>query len=258
MDPRVTPRHAPATSSSRCKPGFDLAVLFTASCILIEQDWLDHQFIADHTVGFEAVADSVKEWTPAWAAQVTGVPAARSNRRPSCGERATGLLLHARGIEHHTKGVQNVLAASTWPGHRADGKPGCGYSTITGQGNGQGGSTVRSATNCQGPGHREPRAPGARRLGLGLRGPRSREGPHRLRDHGRHPLGRDQRPALDLLQPSGISSPTQLYSGGPRQAGALRGDRLLPLRDGPTPMWFSPGRSTRRMRELSRPWRGGW
>jgi assimilatory nitrate reductase catalytic subunit len=50
------------------------------------------------------------------------------------------MLLHARGIEHHTKGVENVwscinlgLATGKY------GKPGCGVSTITGQGNGQGG-----------------------------------------------------------------------------------------------------------------------
>ena len=47
---------------------------------------------------------------------------------------------HARGIEHHSQGVENCLTvinlcAAT--GHI--GKPGAGYGTITGQGNGQGG-----------------------------------------------------------------------------------------------------------------------
>jgi assimilatory nitrate reductase catalytic subunit len=50
------------------------------------------------------------------------------------------MLLHARGIEHHTKGVENVLSyINLVLATGRIGKPGCGYGTITGQGNGQGG-----------------------------------------------------------------------------------------------------------------------
>ena len=50
------------------------------------------------------------------------------------------MLLHARGIEHHTKGVENVLSCiNLGLATGKYGKPGCGVSTITGQGNGQGG-----------------------------------------------------------------------------------------------------------------------
>lgn len=56
------------------------------------------------------------------------------------GKAKTSFLMHARGIEHHTKGVENVsscinLVLATG----RIGKPYCGYGTITGQGNGQGG-----------------------------------------------------------------------------------------------------------------------
>jgi assimilatory nitrate reductase catalytic subunit len=48
--------------------------------------------------------------------------------------------MHARGIEHHSHGVQNVLGAiNIVLASGRLGRPGCGYSTITGQGNGQGG-----------------------------------------------------------------------------------------------------------------------
>jgi assimilatory nitrate reductase catalytic subunit len=48
--------------------------------------------------------------------------------------------LHARGIEHHSKGVENVLACINLVlATGRIGKPYCGYATITGQGNGQGG-----------------------------------------------------------------------------------------------------------------------
>jgi assimilatory nitrate reductase catalytic subunit len=50
------------------------------------------------------------------------------------------MLMHARGIEHHTKGVENVLSCiNLGLATGKYGKPGCGVTTITGQGNGQGG-----------------------------------------------------------------------------------------------------------------------
>jgi assimilatory nitrate reductase catalytic subunit len=56
------------------------------------------------------------------------------------GKAATSFLLHARGIEHHTKGVENVLSCiNIVLASGRIGRPYCGYGTITGQGNGQGG-----------------------------------------------------------------------------------------------------------------------
>ena len=56
------------------------------------------------------------------------------------GPAKTSFLLHARGIEHHSKGVENVLACINLVlASGRLGKPYCGYATITGQGNGQGG-----------------------------------------------------------------------------------------------------------------------
>ena len=79
--------------------------------------------------------------TPRWAAEITGVPAARIEEAAEWwGTAATGMMLHARGIEQQTKGVDNVLAAiNLGLATGKFGKPGCGVSTITGQGNGQGG-----------------------------------------------------------------------------------------------------------------------
>jgi assimilatory nitrate reductase catalytic subunit len=141
MDPRVTPAARTADVFLGVRPGTDLAVLSAMLHVLIDQDWLDHQFIADHTNGFEAAADAVKDATPAWAAEVSGVPAARIEQAAELwGTAATGMLLHARGIEHHTKGVDNVLACiNLGLATGKYGKPGCGVNTITGQGNGQGG-----------------------------------------------------------------------------------------------------------------------
>lgn len=141
MDPRVTPAARTADVFLGLRPGTDLAVLSAILHVLIQRDWLDHDFIDAHTVGFDEAAASVTSATPAWAAEVSGVPAARIEQAAELwGTAATGMLLHARGLEHHTKGVDNVLACiNLGLATGKYGKPGCGVNTITGQGNGQGG-----------------------------------------------------------------------------------------------------------------------
>jgi assimilatory nitrate reductase catalytic subunit len=141
QDPRVVPLARTADLFLGVRPGTDSALFGAVLHMLIRNDWLDHEFIDAHTVGFDEAALAVAEMTPAWAAGITGVPAARIEQAAEWwGTAATGMLLHARGIEQHTKGVDNVLAAiNLGLATGKFGKPGCGVSTITGQGNGQGG-----------------------------------------------------------------------------------------------------------------------
>jgi assimilatory nitrate reductase catalytic subunit len=140
-DPRVVPLARTADVFLGLKPGTDSALMGTILHILIERDWLDHDFIENHTEGFDDAAAAVRDATPAWGADVTGVPAARIEEAAELwGTSATGMLLHARGIEHQSKGVENVLSCiNLGLATGKYGKPGCGVTTITGQGNGQGG-----------------------------------------------------------------------------------------------------------------------
>jgi assimilatory nitrate reductase catalytic subunit len=141
QDPRVTPIARTADLFLGIKPGTDSALFGAILNVLIARDWLDHDFIEQHTVGFEAAAEAVADHTPRWAADITGVPANRIEQAAELwGTSRTGMLLHARGIEHHTKGVDNVMACiNLGLATGKYGKPGCGVTTITGQGNGQGG-----------------------------------------------------------------------------------------------------------------------
>jgi assimilatory nitrate reductase catalytic subunit len=132
--------------------------------LMIENDWLDHAFIRAHTVGFEQLAEHVREWTPRRTAEVTGI-AEKSVRQAAewWGAAKTSFLLHARGIEHHSHGVQNVLGAINMV--LATGRIGreyCGYATITGQANGQGGrehgqkcDQLPGARDIENPEHRK-------------------------------------------------------------------------------------------------------
>jgi assimilatory nitrate reductase catalytic subunit len=141
VDPRITPVARTCDLFLPVKPGRDIALFNGVLHLMIENDWLDHDFINNHTVGFEAVAEHVREWTPRLTAQVTGI-AERAIRQAAelWGEAKSSFLLHARGIEHHSHGVENVLGAiNIVLASGRIGRDGCGYATITGQGNGQGG-----------------------------------------------------------------------------------------------------------------------
>jgi len=141
VDPRITPIARTCDLFLPVKPGRDIALFNGILHLMIENDWLDHDFIREHTVGFEKVAEHVHEWTPARTAALTGI-AERAIRQAAewWGTAGSSFLLHARGIEHHTHGVQNCLGAiQIVLASGRIGRPGCGYGTITGQGNGQGG-----------------------------------------------------------------------------------------------------------------------
>ncbi len=141
VDPRLTPLARTCDLFLPVKPGRDAALFAGILHLMIEHDWLDHAFIASSTTGFEEVARGVAEWTPARTAQVTGI-SERAIRQAAemWGTAKSSFLLHARGIEHHTHGVQNCLGAiNIVLASGRIGREGCGYATITGQGNGQGG-----------------------------------------------------------------------------------------------------------------------
>ncbi len=158
VDPRITPIARTCDLFLPIKPGRDVALFHGILHLMIKNDWLDHDFIEKRTVGFADLAEHVAAWTPGRTAEVTGI--AEKNIRQAAewwGMASTSFLMHARGIEHHSHGVQNVLGAiNIVLASGRIGRENCGYATITGQGNGQGGR--EHGQKCD-------QLPGARDLG---------------------------------------------------------------------------------------------
>jgi assimilatory nitrate reductase catalytic subunit len=141
QDPRVTPIARTCDLFLPVKPGRDAALFAGVLNLMIERDWIDHDFIASHTVGFDEVAAYCREWTLEKTSDVTGVPR-RSLLQAAewWGTAQSSFLFHARGIEHHSNGVQNALGTINLVlASGRIGKPKSGYGTIVGQANGQGG-----------------------------------------------------------------------------------------------------------------------
>lgn len=164
VDPRLTPIARTADLHLEVRPGRDSALYGAMLHQLIRNDWLDREFIEKYCSGFEAAATAVKDYTPEWAEKITGIPSEKIQQAAQLwGKAETSFLLHARGIEHHTKGVDNVISCINLVlATGRIGKPYCGYATITGQGNGQGGR--EHGHKCdQLPGNRDIENPEHRR-----------------------------------------------------------------------------------------------
>ena len=141
VDPRITPIARTCDLFLPVKPGRDVALFNGILHLMIQNDWIDHDFVRDHTVGFEQLTEHVQQWTLPRTAEVTGIKESSIQQAAEWwGTAKSSFLLHARGIEHHTHGVQNVLSAINLVlASGRIGAEGRGYGTITGQGNGQGG-----------------------------------------------------------------------------------------------------------------------
>jgi assimilatory nitrate reductase catalytic subunit len=164
VDPRMTPITRNADLILPVRPGTDLALFLGMLHVIVREGLTDVDYIAKNTTGWDAVRDSVRDWTPQRAAQITGVPPENVVKAALwIGQTDRAMGIHARGIEHHSKGVENCLAMiNLFLSTGNLGREGAGCMMITGQGNGQGGREHGQKAD-QLPGMRSITDPEARR-----------------------------------------------------------------------------------------------
>jgi assimilatory nitrate reductase catalytic subunit len=155
IDPRETPIARTADLWLALRPGTDIAVLNAMLRQLIQDGLTDESYLAARTTGWDEVKEAVAPYTPEEAERIAGVPAERVVAAARLYGRAErSLIMHARGIEHSTHGVDNCIACINLALARGQvGKPGGGTMMLTGQGNGQGGREHGQKAN-QLPGYR--------------------------------------------------------------------------------------------------------
>ena len=73
IDPRRTETADKCDVHLALKPGTDAALALGLMHELITHDWLDHDYIAQHTLGFEALRERALQWTPERTAEVCGL-----------------------------------------------------------------------------------------------------------------------------------------------------------------------------------------
>ena len=75
IDPRKTETADKCHEHIALRPGTDAALALALMHELIKNDWLDHDYIARHTLGWHALRERALQWPPERAAEVCGVPA---------------------------------------------------------------------------------------------------------------------------------------------------------------------------------------
>jgi assimilatory nitrate reductase catalytic subunit len=211
VDPRRTPTAERAVASGGMHlqpvPGTDLVLALGMLHAAVVDGHLDADYLAERTTGFDDAWRVAAQWWPERAERVCGVPAA--DMRTVVGRLAGAArryVLTARGAEQHAHGVDTVTAwinlalALGLPG-----RPGSGFGTVTGQGNGQGGREHGQKSD-QLPGYRSISDPAARAHVAGVWGvdPDSLPGPGRSATELLAALGRRDGPKALLVFGSNV------------------------------------------------------
>jgi assimilatory nitrate reductase catalytic subunit len=154
VDPRVTKTAMLADLHLPIRPRSDLALLNGLIHLVIEHDMVDHDYVAAYTSGFEALKESVKEYTPERVAEITGLA-------PEVVYRTAWLYANARagfigwtmGVNHSSKGTETVNAINNLALITGNiGRAGASPFSITGQCNAMG--TRESGFASSLPGYR--------------------------------------------------------------------------------------------------------
>jgi anaerobic selenocysteine-containing dehydrogenase len=77
IDPRKTETADKCQVHLALRPGTDAALALALMHELIVHDWLDHDYIAQHTSGWDALRERALQWPPERAAQVCGLELAQ-------------------------------------------------------------------------------------------------------------------------------------------------------------------------------------
>ena len=155
VDPRVTKTAMMADLHLPIRPRADLALVNGLIHIIIEHGLVDREYIDAHTSGFDALAESVKAYTPARVAEITGLKEDLIYRTASiyAGARAA-LTAWTMGVNHSSKGTETVNAINNLSLITGNiGRPGAGPFSITGQCNAMG--TREAGFTSSLPGYRK-------------------------------------------------------------------------------------------------------
>ncbi|WP_237565943.1 molybdopterin oxidoreductase family protein [Ornithinimicrobium cerasi] len=152
-------------------PGTDLVLLLGLTHVVLAEGLADEAYLGERTEGLRELRLSVNAWWPERVQQVTGVPVGRIRdvaRRLAAGNGV--YVITGRGVEQHVDGTDTATAAINLALVLGlVGRPGSGYGTLTGQGNGQGGR--EHGQKCdQLPGYRSISDPAARKHMAGVWG----------------------------------------------------------------------------------------
>jgi anaerobic selenocysteine-containing dehydrogenase len=130
IDVRDTEAAAQSDEVLKLRPGTDTALALAMMHVIIGEGRCDQAFVARHTVGFDALAEHVKRFTPEWASAVTGLAAERivTLARRYAATRPAMIVLGGSSMHKGANGWQAGRAVACLPALTGNlGVPGGGF-----------------------------------------------------------------------------------------------------------------------------------
>lgn len=152
VDPRRTETAMQATLHLPLRPKSDLALLYGVARLLVENGWLDRDYIAAHTSGFDEFAHHVRPFTLHRVAAESGLNAESVLQLAQTihnGRRVS--FWWTMGVNQSHQGVrtaQAIINLALMTGNI--GRPGTGANSLTGQCNAMGSRLFSNTTNLFG------------------------------------------------------------------------------------------------------------
>ncbi len=140
-DPRETQIARLADVHLDLKSGTDSALANGMLHIIVRDGYVDEEYVNERCNNYEELKELVKTFTPEYTSEITGVSVEKIEKAAAIyGKSPRSVVMFCRGIEQQRKGVDNVCTYTSMALLRGQiGKFASGVSTVTGQGNGQGG-----------------------------------------------------------------------------------------------------------------------
>lgn len=152
LDPRATETAQASTLHLPLAPKSDLALLYGVAHLLIQNGWVDQEFVDAHTSGFADFAEFVRQFTPDAVAAQSGLTVGQIYRLAASvkpGKRVSFWWTMGVNQGHEsTRTAQAVINLALLGGHI--GKPGTGANSITGQCNAMGSRLFANVTSLLG------------------------------------------------------------------------------------------------------------
>jgi len=140
VDPRRIDLCDFATLHLQQKPGSDIALLNGLMYIILEKGWEARDFIAERTEEFEAFKETIMDYPPEKASEISGVPVEKLYEAAEIMAASKPMaVMWAMGITQHITGVRNVMSLANLQMLLGNmGVPGGGVNPLRGQNNVQG------------------------------------------------------------------------------------------------------------------------
>lgn len=100
------------------RPGTDAALALAMMNVIIGEHLYDENFVADHTIGFTDLTQHIEQYTPEWAADITGIAADRiiDLARMYAATKPAMILLGGSSMHKGDNGWSAARAVSCLPG----------------------------------------------------------------------------------------------------------------------------------------------